>query len=232
MRLLLSPEKTVGRTNQPRLTPSGRLRSAGHHAHAFIQSPSGCNRARGRARPTSRPGPASSSGPTDRRAHSFRPCASRAPRPPSGARCGTSMRVRPPHTCPVLRNASSMPSTTARSKSASGRMMLADLPPSSRCMRLIVADADLHHAAAGAHRARQRHHVDQGMRGDRLADLGPGAADQVEDAGRQAGFGAHLGKHERGQRCDLGGLAARRCIPPPSPRLPSRSRSAAARSRP
>src|SRR6202162_2430020 len=54
---------------------------------------------------------------------------------------GTSMRVGASQDCPVLRKQASTPCLTAFSKSASSKMMLADLPPSSCVTRLTVGAA-------------------------------------------------------------------------------------------
>src|SRR5262249_56903336 len=58
-----------------------------------------------------------------------------------GGRGDTSMRVGALHDCPLLRKQPRTPALTTPSRSASSRMMLADLPPSSCVTRLTLAAA-------------------------------------------------------------------------------------------
>ena len=76
----------------------------------------------------------------------------------------------------------------ALARSASSRMMLADLPPSSCATRFTVTAARCGDLDAGAGRAGERHHVDAGVAAQRGADLGAVAVDEVEHAGGHAGL--------------------------------------------
>ena len=82
-------------------------------------------------------------------------------------------------------------------------MMLADLPPSSRATRLTRLRRKFGDALAGAGRAGERHHVDVGVRRDRLADDRADTGDEVEHAGGQADLVDDLGEDEGVERRDL-----------------------------
>ena len=68
------------------------------------------------------------------------------------------------------------------------------------------AGGHLGHPLAGSGRTGERDHVDVGVGGDALADLGTGAHDHVEHAGRQADVVDDLGQDVGVERCDLGRL--------------------------
>ena len=91
-------------------------------------------------------------------------------------------------------------------RSASSRMMLADLPPSSCATRLTVSAA----ALATRMPARVEPVNDimsmSGMGGHRLADRRAVAVDQVEDARRHARLVQHFGEEDGVHRRDLARL--------------------------
>jgi hypothetical protein len=68
------------------------------------------------------------------------------------------------------------------------------------------AGADRLHPLARGGGAGERHHVDVGVRGERLAHHGAHARDEVEHARRQPHLLEHLGQRERRQRRHLAGL--------------------------
>ncbi len=84
--------------------------------------------------------------------------------------------------------------------------MLADLPPSSSATRLTVPAATSATRLPAAGRAGEADHVDAGVGGDRLADDGAGAGDQVEHTGGQADLVDDLGEDERVERCHFARL--------------------------
>ncbi len=94
--------------------------------------------------------------------------------------------------------------------SASSKTMTGALPPSSRCVRLMVGDGGLKHFLAGADAARQRDHRDLrmidegGSRGRTLAD------DDVHDAFGED-VGNNLAELQERQRRLLGGASGRWC---------------------
>ncbi len=99
-----------------------------------------------------------------------------------------------------------MPRGITASKSASSRMMFADLPPSSSATRLTVPAAAAATCLPAAGGTGEADHVDARVLGDRRADDGARAGDQVEDAGRKADLVDDLGEDERIERCNLGRL--------------------------
>ena len=78
------------------------------------------------------------------------------------------MRVSALQVWPEFMYAHPRPAGTMAAKSASSSSTLGDLPPSSSATRLIVVRGELGHAPTRARGAGERHHVDVGVRGDRL----------------------------------------------------------------
>ena len=98
------------------------------------------------------------------------------------------------------------PALTADGKSASGRMMFGDLPPSSWATRLTVSAAALATMIAGAGRPGERHHVDAGMSSHDLTDVGTRTVDQIEGARRSAGGLHELSEQKTAHGSDLARL--------------------------
>ena len=94
----------------------------------------------------------------------------------------------------------------ASSRSASGKTMAGDLPPSSSDHLLQVAGRRLDDQLADLGRAGERDLVDVGMRGERGAGGLAEAGDDVDDARREAGLHDQLAEAQRRERRLLGGL--------------------------
>ena len=97
-----------------------------------------------------------------------------------------------------------MPATT-EAMSASSNTITGALPPSSRCVRLIVADGGLQHLPAGIDAAGQRHHGDLGVTDQRVAGRRAAAGDDIHHAFGED-VGDDLGELQRRQRRLLGRL--------------------------
>ena len=139
-----------------------------------------------------------------------RPARSRRPpsRPASTAssytsRC-TSIRVQAVQVWPALRNALPTPTLTALARSASARITLADLPPSSRVTRAIRSAASWLIAAPVAVEPVNETRSTSGWAARAAPATGSGAGDQVDHAGRQAGLVDGVEEQVGGQRGELG----------------------------
>ncbi len=116
------------------------------------------------------------------------------------------MRVAAVQSWPQLAKAPTIAPSAAASTSASSKTTNGALPPISMCTRLSEPAASRITRAAGALGAGDRDQRDVGVAGQRAADLGPVAADDVEHAAREPGPQRQLGQHQRGQRGELGRL--------------------------
>ena len=203
--------------------PLGRLGAAGQQRARPRRSRSGCSRARARAAPRSSTGPsvvAGSKGSPITKLSALATASVLGLRQPvARARGCGSARRRPARRC--ARRPRCRRRWRARSRRPA-RMMLADLPPSSRCTRLTSRRA----SSITRRPARTEPVSDtmstSGCGDDRLADLRPGAGDQVEDARRQAGLVGDLGEDVGRERRDLAAASAPRCSRRRSPRPPWR----------
>ena len=107
------------------------------------------------------------------------------------------MRVWATHAWPLfMMRVAAAARARAAARSASSRMIAADLPPSSRVQRFSCSpqSAPIWRPAFG--RAGEAHLVDAAMGHEVLARLTVGGHD-VEDAGRDAGLLDELGQHQR-----------------------------------
>ena len=119
------------------------------------------------------------------------------------------MRVSAEHVWPELRNAFCTPSLTAFGEALGVEVVEQHVGRLAAELEGDLLDglgAELGDALAGAGRAGERHHVDVGVGGDRLADRRAVAGDEVEHAGRQADLVDDLGEHEGVERGDLARL--------------------------
>ena len=116
------------------------------------------------------------------------------------------MRVGASQDCPLLEKQARVPARTAAAKSASGRMMFGDLPPSSWATRLTVSAAALATMMSGSGRAGEGHHVDVRMGRHHLPDIRARSVDQVEHARRGAGSLDDFGEQDAADGRDLARL--------------------------
>ncbi len=163
----------------------------------------------GRARCTSRRAPAgasATSGPISVAASAGSPTVQaadhrrrprRRPRR-SGSRLAR-MRVCATHAWPLFMSDAIFRPSTVAARSASSRMIAADLPPSSRLTRLSCSPQIDGDAPAGRGRTGERDLVDAGVAHEVLADLTAGGQDR-HDALRDAGLVEQLGHQVRVER--------------------------------
>ena len=98
------------------------------------------------------------------------------------------------------------PTLTAVARSASGRITLADLPPSSSATRAIRSAASRMIRAPVAVEPVKETRSTSGCPASASPTTGAGAGHQVEHARRQAGLGDRVEEQVRGQRGQLAGL--------------------------
>ena len=103
------------------------------------------------------------------------------------------------HAWPLLRIVAGASSGITSSRSASSRMIAADLPPSSSAQRLICSPQIEPIAAPGARAAGEADLVDQRVPDELLAHRAIGRND-VQHTGREPGLLEDLGEHERVER--------------------------------
>ena len=116
------------------------------------------------------------------------------------------MRVGALQDWPTLRKAAATPAGTARARSASGRIRLGDLPPSSWATRFTVGAAAWATSTPALVEPVIEIMSTSGCAAKRGADLRPIAVHQVEHTRRDAGVVHHLGKEQGAQGRQLAGL--------------------------
>ena len=116
----------------------------------------------------------------------------------SGSRLAR-MRVCATHAWPLFMSDANFRPSTVAARSASSRMIAADLPPSSRLHALELLAADRRDAPAGRGRTGERDLVDAGVAHEVLADLAAGGQDR-DDTLRDAGLVEQLGHQVRVER--------------------------------
>ncbi len=118
----------------------------------------------------------------------------------------TRMREPAEQTCPVLKKMPELAARAAASRSASGKMMFADLPPSSSVtrFRLPAAPRRISRPTPGEPGKGDLVHV--GMIDQRRAGRLAEARHDVEHAGRNAGLECEFAQPQCRQRGQLGGL--------------------------
>ena len=132
---------------------------------------------------------------------------------------------------PWLKKMPAVAPAMAASISASSRMMLGDLPPSSRLTLLQVARRGLHDQLAHFGRAGEGDLVDVGMRGQRRAGRFAKAGHDIDHAVGKARFHAAVRPAAAPTAAFLPPLSAPRCSRWPAPAPASRPPSAAGNSR-
>jgi hypothetical protein len=116
------------------------------------------------------------------------------------------MRLVAVQRCPVVPKAPQRPPSMARSRLASSSTIMGFLPPSSseQCLKLLAAVAPTILPTA-EEPVSEMARTDR-MLGERRADFGAEAGDDVDDAFRDAGVGQRLHQVEGGERSVLRGL--------------------------